>query len=410
MPEVQTIPVTTELTPELRTYAESMRDGFFESPPTEKGLEVWHSYLLADGTRLRRIMSEEERPFGLKDHPVATFASWDGTINTGTELAPTNFITDVTVQASHRRRGLMNRLMTTDLTEARERGDVFAVLTATDARIYGRFGFGVTATARRIEINTGSRFQLRTEPTGRAVFAEAASITGLRRELFEKFHASQFLSVGRAAHYWGSKFDWSTQKPRDERAAVHFAEDGTPDATMVFEVMEDHIQIIDLLGLTSRAEIELLRLIGQAEGHEKVVWPRCHDPRHPLPWAMVDSRVVQTIKEFDTIWIRILDVERALSSRAYDVDGEAVLAVTDTLDWCTGTYRVQVSGGRATVTRTDADPDAVLSMEGLSPLYSGIQDAAGLAAAGHAEGSQEGLAKVSRLFGKAQPPVAASIF
>ncbi|WP_461108676.1 GNAT family N-acetyltransferase [Tessaracoccus terricola] len=410
MPEVQTIPVTAELTQELRTYAASMRDGFFESPPTEQGLEVWHSYLREDRTRLRRIMADEQRPFGLQDHPVATFASWDGTINTGTELAPTNFITDVTVQASHRRRGLMNRLMTTDLTEARERGDVFAVLTATDARIYGRFGFGVTATARRIEINTGSRFQLRTEPTGRAVFADATSITSLRRELFEKFHGSQFLSVGRAAHYWGSKFDWSTQKPRNERAAVHYDEDGNPDATMVFEIMDDHIRIIDLLGLTPRAEIELLRLIGQAEGHEKVVWPRCHDPRHPLPWAMVDSRVVQTIKEFDTVWIRILDVERALASRAYDTDGEAVLALTDRMEWCTGTYRVRVTDGRAEVTRTDDAPDATLTMEGLSPLYSGIQDAVGLAAAGLAEGSAEGLAKVSRLFGKSHPPVAASIF
>lgn len=410
MPEVQTIPVTTELTQELRTYAASMRDGFFESPPTEQGLEVWHSYIQADRTRLRRIMSEEQRPFGLQDHPVATFASWDGTINTGTELAPTNFITDVTVQASHRRRGLMNQLMTTDLTEARERGDVFAVLTATDARIYGRFGFGVTATARRIEINTGSRFQLRTEPTGRAVFADAASITELRRELFEKFHSQQFLSVGRAAHYWGAKFDWSTQKPRDERAAVHYDEDGTPDATMVFEIMDDHIKIIDLLGLTPRAEIELLRLIGQAEGHEKVIWPRCHDPRHPLPWAMVDSRVVQTIKEFDTVWIRILDAERALTSRTYDVDGEAVIALTDRLDWCTGTYRIKVTGGRAEVSRTDDAPDATLTMEGMSPLYSGIQDAVGLAAAGLAEGTSEGLARVSHLFGKAEPPVAASIF
>lgn len=410
MPEVQTIPVPAELTPELRTYAESMRDGFFESPPTEQGLEVWHSYLKSDGTRLRRIMADEDRPFGLENHPVATFASWDGTINTGTELAPTNFITDVTVQASHRRRGLMNRLMTADLIEARERGDVFAVLTATDARIYGRFGFGVTATARRIEINTGSRFQLRTEPTGRGVFADAASTTELRRKLFEKFHASQFLSVGRAAHYWGTGFDWGTQKPRHERAAVHFDEDGNPDATMVFEVLDDHIRIIDLLGLTPRAEIELLRLIGQAEGHEKVVWPRCHDPRHPLPWAMVDSRVVQTIREFDTVWIRILDAERALASRSYDTDGVAVLALDDGMDWCTGTYRVEVTKGRPTVTRTDEAPDATLTMEGLSPLYSGIQDAVGLAAAGLAQGSAAGLARVSSLFGKSQPPVAASIF
>ncbi|MCC2592457.1 GNAT family N-acetyltransferase [Tessaracoccus sp. OS52] len=410
MPEVQTIPLTTELTPELRAYAKAMRDGFFESPPTEQGLAVWHSYLVQDNTRLRQIMDDDARPFGLQGQPVATFASWDGTINTGTGLAPTNFITDVTVQASHRRRGLMNQLMRTDLAEARERGDVFAVLTATDARIYGRFGFGVTATARRIEINTGSRFQLRTKPVGRTVFAETAEIAPVRRELFEKFHATQFLSVGRAAHYWGANFDWATQQPRDERAAVHFDEHGDPDATLVFVVEDDHLRIVDLLGLNPRAEIELLRLIGQAEGHEKVVWPRCHDPRHPLPFAMVDSRVVQTIKEFDTVWVRILDLEEAISRRAFDFDGEAVLAVRDPLGWCEGTYRISVTGGSATVSRTDVKADAAITMEGLSPLYSGIQDAEGLAAAGLIEGDHEGLARLSRLFGKARPPVAASIF
>lgn len=409
MPEVQTIPVPDQLTPELRAYARAMRAGFFESEPSQEGLEIWHSYLRADGTRLR-VIHDDDRPFGLAEEPVATFASWAGTINTGTELAPTNFITDVTVQASHRRRGLMNKLMTTDLDEARERGDVFAVLTATDARIYGRFGFGVAASARRLTINTGSRFRLRTQPSGRAVFAEASEITELRRELFGRFHAQQFLSVGRAAHYWGSGFDWGTQARRQERGAVHYDADGNPDATMIFVVDDEEIRIIDLLGLSPSSEIELLRLIGHAEGHERLVWPRCHDARHPLPWALEDPRVVQTTKEFDTVWIRILDVERALRSRAYDADGVAVVQLTDPMGWSDGTYRVEASGGRAEVTRVTDEPDATLSMEALSPLYSGIQDPVGLSAAGLAHGTPEGLARVGELFGKFRPSVAASIF
>lgn len=409
MPEVTTIPVPDVLTPELRAYARAMRDGFFEPPPSDEGLEIWHSYLRQDGTRLR-VINDDQRPFGLADQPVATFASWDGTVNTGTELAPTNFITDVTVQASHRRRGLMNQLMTTDLEEARERGDLFAVLTATDARIYGRFGFGVAATARRLKIDTGSRFQLRTEPSGRAVFAEAREVRDLRRDIFGEFHADQFFSVSRAAHYWGSDFDWATQQPRTERAAVHYDENGRPDGTMVFVVEPEQIRLLDLVGLNPTAEIELLRLIGHAEGHQTLLWPRCHDARHPLPWALVDPRVIQTIKEFDTVWTRILDVARALRSRAFDVDGAVTLAVNDSMGWCTGTYRIEVTDGRATVEQTATTPDATVTMEGLAPLYSGLQDVVALSAAGLSQGTPEGLAAVSRLFAKAAPPVAASIF
>ena len=150
MLDMRTIPVTHQLSPELQAYADAMREGFFEVPISEAGREVWHRTIQADGPRLRAVY-DTERPFGLAERPVGTFASFAGTINTGTTLAPTTCITDVTVAASHRRRGIMQQMITADLAEARDRGDVFAALTATDTRLYGRFGVGVTADARRNE-------------------------------------------------------------------------------------------------------------------------------------------------------------------------------------------------------------------------------------------------------------------
>lgn len=409
MHRVETIPLTDTLTPELRAYAAAMRDGFYEPPMTEQGLATWHAHLLADSTRLR-VVRDTERPFGMAEQPVATFASWDGTINPGHGLAPTNFITDVTVQASHRRRGLMNALMTTDLIEARERGDVFAVLTATDARLYGRFGFGVTATARRLEIESGPNFQVRTDPVGHSVFADPPGIVDLRRDLFKRFHAGQFWSVDRAEHYWTSGFDWTAQRPVPRRAAVHFDENGEPDATLVFSVEDDHLRIIDLLGLTSGAEIELLRLLGHGEAHDKIIWPRCHDPRHPLPWALVDPRVVRTTKEFDTVWVRVIDVVKALELRAFDHDGTVVLRINDKTEFCDGTWRVVVEDGHATATPSTDDPDVTLASASFPTLLSGLQGAVELAVAGLAWGSPEALERTSLLFAKAHPPVAASIF
>ncbi len=409
MHRVEKIHVADTMTPELRSYAAAMRDGFFETPLTDEGLQTWHTHLLADGTRLR-VVRDTERPFGMAQQPVATFASWDGSINAGQGLAATNFITDVTVQASHRRRGLMNALMTTDLVEARQRGDVFAVLTATDARLYGRFGFGVTASARRLEIESGPKFQLRTEPVGHSVFADPANIVELRQKIFKTFHDHQFWSVGRANHYWTSGFDWNTQRAIPQRGAVHFDEHGEPDATLVFSVEEDSLQIVDLLGTSTGAEIELLRLLAHSEAHETIIWPRCHDSRHPLPWALEDSRVVRTTKEFDTVWVRILDVERAVAMRRFDQDGSVTLEIRDKQDFCTGTYRITVEDGHATVERTTEAADVAIQVAAFSTLLSGLQGAVELGVAGVAFGSRQDLERTSRLFAKDTPPVAASIF
>lgn len=407
--KVETLDLTDSITPEMRHYVAAMRDGFFEPPVTDDGMEIWHGLVLADRTRLRAIY-DETRPFGLQDQPVATFASWDSTINTGRELAPSNMITDVTVQASHRRRGLMNALMTTDLDEARERGAVFSALTATDARIYSRFGFGVSATARSIELNTGPRFQMVTEPTGRVVFADPFEIIDVRRAIFDEFHQQQFWSVERAHHYWLTGFNWRTQAKESQRAAIHMDESGKPDGFVTFVAEDDRLVIRDLLGLSITAELELLRMLAHAEGHEQVLWPRCYNRRHPLTWALSDHRVAKTVSEYDTVWVRIMDVERALAMRAFDNDGRATIAVDDPMGHVSGTYALEVQGGVASVERSNAEPDVTMPLATLSAIYSGLAHPVELAAAGSIDGSPENLMRVGNLFVKDLPGISAAIF
>ena len=62
--------------------------------------------------------------------PVATYSSYDKTINTGRGLHPVRMVSDVTVSPTHRRRGLLRALMTEDLADAAEQGVPLAVLTA----------------------------------------------------------------------------------------------------------------------------------------------------------------------------------------------------------------------------------------------------------------------------------------
>lgn len=408
MPQIHDVPVTPQLTTDLQHYAAAVRDGFGERPFSEEGLDRWHGMVRQDQTRLRAIY--DDRGFGLEGRPVATFASLAGTINTGTELLPANCITDVTVLSSHRRRGLMQQLMRHDLAEARERGDVFAALTATDARIYGRFGFGVTTTSRHLELNAGRDFGLRTEPTGTTVFADPEAISDLRRSLFQRWHEGQFWSLTRHAHYWGARFDWEAQTATHDRAAVHLDADGEPDGALVFSQHDGKIVIQDLLGLTPAAELELIRLIAHLEGHEKIVWRTCHDPRHPLVWALEDRRAMRVIRDSDSLWVRILDVERALASRRYEFDGEVAFQLSDPLDEMSGTYRLRVENGRAAVGRSDAEAPVSLQISALSSLYSGLATPYELSVAGLVTGDSAALEGLGRVFALTKPGISASLF
>lgn len=409
MHEIHTLELNETITPELRNYMAAVRDGFLEHPLSDEGMQWWLELVREDNTRLRAVY-DPDRPYGLKDQPVATFSSWDATINTGRGLAPSNLITDVTVQATHRRRGLMKDLMLTDLDEARERGAVFSALTASDARLYARFGFGVSATALKLEIETGPRFRLHADTRGTSVFATIEDADQVRREIFEKFHANQFWSVERPSFYYRSGFDWYTQAKRPDRAAIHHDDNGVPDGAVTFNIKDDHIEICDLLGLTLSAELELLRLLANLEGHNKTIWPRCHNRRHPLTWALSDHRVVKTLAEYDTVWVRIMDVERALMLRSFDADGEVSLRVQDPMGEVTATYRIEVVDGAASVERTETAADASIELASLAAVYSGLAHPLELAASGTVSGSEEGLRKVGRLFAKDLPGVAAAIF
>lgn len=409
MTEVTTLDVPDHVTDDLRAYAAAMRAGFHESPMSEEGLAIWLAHLQADGTRLR-VIRDHSRPFGKADEPVATFASWGGTLNAGRGMVDANFITDVTVQATHRRRGLMNKLMLHDLREAHERGDVVALLTATDAQIYGRFGFGVTATARRLEIDSGPKFALRTEPYGSTAFAAPEDVVDVRRHLFECFHREQFWSVGRAQHYWSTGFDWHEQRATPHRAAVHLDDDGEPDAAAVFAIESDHILVRDLLGTTRAAEIELIRLLAHAEGHEKIVWRHCFDPRHPITWALKDPRIVTTAKTFDTVWTRILDLPRAVAARSFDRDGEVTVSIDDPLGYAAGSWRLSIRDGVASAEPTSDEPELGMDIATFSTVLSGLEHVDTLASAGLVHGDPSVVGSASRLLASWEPPVAASIF
>ena len=94
--------------------------------------------------RFRKLL-EFDRTFGAFDGPelvgsVSAF-TFDISVPGGAKL-PMAGTTIVAVKPTHRRRGLLRRLMTAHFEDVGARSEPLAGLWASEAQIYGRFGYG----------------------------------------------------------------------------------------------------------------------------------------------------------------------------------------------------------------------------------------------------------------------------
>ena len=112
----------------------------------------------------------------------------------------------------------------------------------------------------------------------------------------------------------------------------------------------------------------------------------------PLALTLSNPRAVRT-RISDALWVRLIDVEAALSARAYAADPDVVLEVADAFcPWNAGRFRL--SGGACE--RTDAPADLALDVTALGAAYLGGTTLRELAWAGRVDERREGaLARAS---------------
>src|SRR3954451_19728741 len=108
-----------------------------------------------DGDRRFRALIPPGRAWAMFEGSlvVGTAASFDLQIGMpGGGSLPCAGLTVVTVRPTHRRRGILNQMMAAYLADARDRKYAVAGLWASEAVIYGRYGFGISAWGDAIEI------------------------------------------------------------------------------------------------------------------------------------------------------------------------------------------------------------------------------------------------------------------
>jgi predicted acetyltransferase len=310
---------------------------------------------------------------------------------------PLAAVSFVSVAPSHRRRGLLSSMMRRQLADVRAAGEAVAALWASEAVLYGRFGYGIATRAARLELGTrGARLRSDVERAGAApeiMLAEEA-----RPQLATIHEAVRTRRPGmldRPGAWW----DLCLYDPVREREGA-----GRLRAAVLGELgyvvyaykdvwgaegPEGSLHVRELVAATPAAAAALWGFVLELDLVRRVTW-RLAPADEPLPHMLDDARAVGA-RLGDGLWVRLVDLPRALSARTYSAPFEAVLEVSDeACPWNAGRHRLSWDGRRAACEPTAAEPDLELSAAELGAAYLGGTTLAELARAGRVRERTEG--------------------
>ncbi|MBN6039441.1 GNAT family N-acetyltransferase [Amycolatopsis sp. 195334CR] len=379
---------------ELRAANQLFRAALHLPPSGDEEWERTGSRVYQPGRTLGVFGAGDERPVG-------TARSMDAELTVpGGRRLPCAAVTGVGVRQDRTRRGVLSELIRTQFEDFTARGVPFAGLYATEGRIYGRYGYGVTTVARSYTVDT-KRAALRQEvPRGGEielldVDAAIERLPGIYASL--PAHGAGHLTRGDA--WWAGCEAGFRRSEKPIVTVVHHGESG-PDgfASYYADRAFDSESVLHLEMLhagNDAARGGLWRYLTGVDLIDQIDAPY-RGAGDPLPLLFEDPRSAKVSAAPDELWLRLVDVPAALAARAYG-PGSLVLEVTDAV-LPANAGRYLIDGGE--VTRTDRPAQLRVGVAELAMLYLGTWTATALAAAGRAEAlDATGPALADDLFG-----------
>ncbi|MER6315622.1 GNAT family N-acetyltransferase [Streptomyces sp. NPDC001581] len=307
-------------------------------------------------------------------------------------------LTFVCVAPTHRRRGVLTGLMTEMLERAAATGSPLAALWASEAAIYGRFGYGGATTGVTIEIDSTRPLALRIDPDRRPLRLvdpqEALAVIG---PFHESARARRAGRPTRSAPRW--RDEWLTeQDEQDEELSppriIVLGEPGEPIAGYVLyrtkpeadggpaRAPQGLVRVEELEADTPAVAAALWQCLAALDLTGRVrAWGRPADD--PLLHFAVDRDQVRVTAQYPALWLRLVDVRAALTARSWAAPVDVVLEVHDVrLPANTGRFRLDAGPDGAAYEPAESAADLALDVRELAACYLGGTRVAELVAAG----------------------------
>ncbi|MGW0117765.1 GNAT family N-acetyltransferase [Streptomyces sp. NPDC003327] len=361
------------------------------------------------------------------DRIVGTLRSFRQEVSTvGGGALTADAITQVTVAPTHRRRGLLSRMMTADLVAAKERGDAIATLIAAEYPIYGRYGFGPASWCSEWSVDLrraglDPRRTGRPEDGGRIDLVDGAEIRKLGPELHRRLAGVRAGVTDRTARGWDAATGLGVRlEPwKEPFYAVYRAESGAAEGFAAYHAddkwddakqPENTATVRDLIAVTPAAERALWMFLCSVDW-VTTVRSGYRAPDDVLPLLLPDPRAARLVTYADMMWVRVLDVARVLEGRTYPVAGSLVLEVRDGGGLAGGRFRLDASPEGAACVRTADSAELALDIAEVACLAWGDESAVRLARLGRIEERVPGAAaRAELLFRSALRPFSPDIF
>ena len=290
-------------------------------------------------------------------------------------------VTRVGVAATHRRRGLLTAMMRRQIDDMHERGEPLAALYASEAPIYGRFGYGLATYMAEIEIQRSQATFLKARSSrGRVVMVDVAAAVDAFTQVWSQVQPTQPGMLTLDARWWRNQLaDLETSRQGfSPHYRVVYEVEGKLAGFALYRIKMDWdatgpigvLRVGHLIAATADAYAALWRYLLEVDLIARVT-AEARPVDEPLRFLLADSRQPKTGID-DGIWLRLVDVPAALAGRRYATQGRLVLRVRDAFaPWNDGHYELNGGPTDAVCERCTDDPDLELSAADLAAVYLG---------------------------------------
>jgi predicted acetyltransferase len=390
---------------ELTDFVESIFGAFHTVVPPE---ELEH----------RATNIEPERTLVLRDggRIVAGTGIFTRELTVPGTVVPMAGVTMVGVQPTHRRRGMLTALMRRQLADIHEESrEAIATLWASESAIYGRFGYGMASSTAELEVSTPEA-ALRRAPDPQVELHPPDEAVDAMRAVHEQVRPTVSGMLDRHGRWWTTRIhdpEWDREGAQPLRAAV------IPGAAYALFAIKTgyesgrpsgEVRVRELLSTGPDAHAAIWSFLLRLDLTRKIVWDLA-PADEPLPHMLGEARAVRA-EITDGLWLRIVDLSRALRERTYGEPFEVVFEVTDGIcPWNEGRWALRWDGAEATCARTQRSAGIGLSIAELGAAYLGGTTLDVLARAGRVDELRAGaLGPVSRSFVNDRAPWCPEIF
>ena len=369
---------------------------------------AFHGGPMSEGDR-RRVLERFEYDRSLAafdgDVPLGVTLIYSFQLSVpGQEILPAAGVTWVSVLPTHRRRGVLSNIMRRQLDDIRDRGEPLAVLWASEAGIYGRYGYGRASWHLAFSFSRGEGALAKTVPTDPALVLRLVEPSAALPELAKVFDTvlpSRPGLFARSESWW----ERAIRDPADERHGASplrclLAEDdsgprgyalysalGQPDSEAFLPAGVLTVRELMSVDPVASAALwtDLLSRDLTTEFHARLrpvddpLLAQLADPRRARPRLAAGG------------WVRIIDIAAALAGRRYSAPVDVVLEVRDDLlpanagRWRLTTTASGSDAGRglaASCVRVTSAADVTLDITQLGAAYLGGTRLGALAEAG----------------------------